>query len=59
MTVESVKTKQIYKGNGLAAEFPVPFEYSRAEDIIGPQNPSTMPGPRPRHAVPVPGPSAA
>ncbi len=33
MTVESTLTKKIYQANGDAREWPVPFAYSRAEDI--------------------------
>ena len=33
MTVEYTITKKLYKGNGLATEFPVPFAYSRAGDL--------------------------
>ena len=33
MTVEDTITKKIYEGNGLATEFPVPFAYSRADDL--------------------------
>ena len=33
MTVESTKTKAIYEGNGSATVFPVPFGYSKADDI--------------------------
>jgi hypothetical protein len=34
MTVESVLTKKIYQGNGAAVEFPVPFAYSRTDDLF-------------------------
>lgn len=34
MVLESTKTKEIYEGNGLATLFPVPFEYSKADDIL-------------------------
>ena len=33
MTVESTTSKITYEGNGLATVFPVPFQYSRTEDI--------------------------
>ena len=33
MTVESIKTKEIYEGNGSTTVFPVPFTYSRTDDI--------------------------
>lgn len=33
MTVESKKIKEIYRGNGTATVFPVPFQYSQTEDI--------------------------
>ena len=33
MTVESTIIKIIYQGNGAAREFPVPFAFSRAEDL--------------------------
>lgn len=33
MTVEAMKTKVIYEGNGAVAAFPVPFKYSKTDDI--------------------------
>lgn len=33
MTVESTQTKEIYEGNGSSVIFPVPFTYSRTDDI--------------------------
>lgn len=33
MTVESTITKRIYQANGATTEWPVPFAYSRADDI--------------------------
>ena len=33
MTVESTQTKAIYEGNGSTTIFPVPFAYSRTDDI--------------------------
>lgn len=34
MTVESIKTKEIYEGNGSATVFPVPFAYSQTADVL-------------------------
>lgn len=33
MTVEATQTKEIYEGNGSTTIFPVPFTYSRTDDI--------------------------
>lgn len=33
MSVENTTSKVIYQGNGVAVEWPVPFAYSRADDI--------------------------
>jgi hypothetical protein len=33
MTLESTLTKKTYVGNGSATEWPVPFAYSRTEDL--------------------------
>ncbi len=33
MSVENTTSKGIYQGNGVAVEWPVPFAYSRADDI--------------------------
>ena len=33
MTVESTKTKEIFEGNGATTVFPVPFQYSKRENI--------------------------
>ncbi len=34
MTVESILIKKIYRGNSVARDWPVPFTYSRTDDIF-------------------------
>ena len=34
MTVESTKTKEIYKGNGATTVFPVPYQYSKTDTVL-------------------------